>query len=113
MWVNDSPFWVDGITASSSYSPTNKHTGVLEPSTRLNITGIDGDVLAWCVYSVSAHIYGTALAITEIYREIQGMAAAPREHASSLKSDMHTHTHSILYPYILFGANKTHLTLIA
>ena len=41
--------------------------------------GIDGDVLAWCVYSVSAHIYGTVLAITEIYREIQGMAAAPRE----------------------------------
>ena len=79
MWVSDSPFWVDDshATASSSYSPTNKHTGVLEPSTRLNIMGIDGDVLAWCVYSVSAHIYGTALAITEIYREIQGMAAAP------------------------------------
>ena len=70
MWVNDSPSWVEGMTASSSYSPTNKHTGALEPSTRLNIMGIDEEVLAWCVYSVSAHIYGTVLAITEISRDI-------------------------------------------
>lgn len=63
--------------------------------------GVDKEVMTWCIFlgergrginiNRCSPILGTVLAITETHNEIQGMAAAPKEHASELKSKMQAH----------------------